>query len=143
MLYDNAQLLELLASVHAATGEPLFRRRAEGRGLADARDDRPEGAFCRPLDADSEGEEGRYYVWEAAELDRLLGADAQAFRRAYDVTEAGTGRAGTSSIVCTTKGLPAESEAGLLERCRARLLRYASAGPSRAGTTRSWPTGTA
>jgi uncharacterized protein YyaL (SSP411 family) len=48
-----------------------------------------EDAFASSLDADSEGEEGKYYVWQAAEIDRALGADAAAFRLAYGVTDGG------------------------------------------------------
>ena len=73
MLYDNAQLLELLASAHAATGEPLFAARAEETVAWLQREMLVDGAFASALDADSEGEEGRFYVWDAAEIDRLLG----------------------------------------------------------------------
>ena len=45
--------------------------------------------FASSLDADSEGEEGKFYVWDAAEIDRLLGPDAHAFRLAYGVTDTG------------------------------------------------------
>ena len=48
-----------------------------------------EGAFASSLDADSEGEEGKYYVWDAAEIDQLLGSDAAGFRLAYGVTDSG------------------------------------------------------
>ena len=76
MLYDNAQLLELLASAHAATGDTLFAARAEETVAWLTREMLVEGAFASALDADSEGEEGRFYVWDAAEIDGLLGADA-------------------------------------------------------------------
>ena len=89
MLYDNAQLLELLAAAAAATGEPLFAARAEETVAWLRREMLVDGAFASSLDADSEGEEGRFYVWDAQEIDRLLGADAPAFRLAYGVTEAG------------------------------------------------------
>ncbi len=89
MLYDNAQLLALLADAFADTGNPLFRARAvETVGWLE-REMRVGDAFASSLDADSEGEEGKYYVWDAAEIDRLLGADAARFRLAYGVTDGG------------------------------------------------------
>jgi uncharacterized protein YyaL (SSP411 family) len=91
MLYDNAQLLELLAVAHVHTGKPLYRTRAaETVGWLAREMTRPEGAFAASLDADSEGEEGKFYVWSRATLDRVLGADDAAFFAAhYDVTSQG------------------------------------------------------
>jgi uncharacterized protein YyaL (SSP411 family) len=91
MLYDNAQLLELLALVHARTGNPLFRARAEETVAWLRREmTTPEGAFSASLDADSEGEEGKFYVWTMSEITEVLGeADAAFFNRHYDVTPDG------------------------------------------------------
>jgi len=90
MLYDNAQLLELLALAHQHSGNPLFRQRAREtvewlkREMTTA-----QGAFCASLDADSEGEEGKFYLWSRAEIEETLGADAAFFAQHYDVSEAG------------------------------------------------------
>src|SRR5690348_526057 len=68
MLYDNAQLLELLAFAHADRPDPLYAERAEetvGWLLRDMT--AANGAFAASEDADSEGEEGRFYVWTEAE----------------------------------------------------------------------------
>jgi len=91
MLYDNAQLLELLALAHARTGDPLFRQRAtETVGWLANEMTTPEGGFSASLDADSEGEEGKFYVWCRAEIVQALGAENAAFfAQHYDATEAG------------------------------------------------------
>ncbi|MGF9759989.1 thioredoxin domain-containing protein [Microvirga sp. 0TCS3.31] len=91
MLYDNAQLLELYALGFAETGRPLFRQAAEGIVTWLEREmTTPEGAFASSLDADSEGEEGRFYVWSLNEIREVLGEeDAAFFARVYDITEDG------------------------------------------------------
>ena len=73
-----------------------------------------EDAFASSLDADSEGEEGKFYVWDAAEIDRLLGRDAPAFRLAYGVTDAGNweGKTILNRLHQLTLGTP-EQEAAL------------------------------
>ena len=79
MLYDNATLLPAYAEAALATGEPLYASvvdRTVDWLLAEMR--APDGGFYSSLDADSEGHEGRYYVWEAAQLDALLEADEKA-----------------------------------------------------------------
>ncbi|HMA71374.1 MAG TPA: thioredoxin domain-containing protein [Xanthobacteraceae bacterium] len=91
MLYDNAQLLELLALAYRRTGRKLFLQRAQETVDWLARDmSTPEGAFCASLDADSEGCEGKFYVWSRAEIEEVLGAnDADYFAHCYDVTPEG------------------------------------------------------
>jgi uncharacterized protein len=91
MLYDNAQLLELLAFAHRRTGKDLYRRRAyETVGWLEREMTTEQGAFAASLDADSEGEEGKFYVWSYDEVIRQLGIeDGEFFARHYDVTPAG------------------------------------------------------
>ena len=91
MLYDNAQLLELLALAHQRSGKPIYRARAQETVAWLKREmTTPEGAFCASLDADSEGEEGKFYVWSFAEITDILGKDDAAFfARHYDVTPEG------------------------------------------------------
>ncbi len=91
MLYDNAQLLELLAIAHVRLGKPLYRQRAqETVGWLAREMTTGEGAFSASLDADSEGEEGKFYVWSYDEIAKELGAeDGEFFARHYDVTPAG------------------------------------------------------
>ena len=91
MLYDNAQLLELLALAHARTGKQLFRHRAAETVEWLAREmTTKEGAFASSLDADSEGEEGKFYVWSLSEIEAALGKeDAAFFASHYNVTGGG------------------------------------------------------
>ncbi len=91
MLYDNAQLLELLAIAYQRDGNSLYRQRAEETVAWLKREmTTGEGAFSASLDADSEGEEGKFYVWSYGEVIRQLGIeDGEFFARHYDVTPAG------------------------------------------------------
>ena len=73
MLYDNGQLLTLYADAFAATGDALFRRTALSIAAWVMREmQSPEGGYYSSLDADSEGHEGKFYVWDAGEIKRLL-----------------------------------------------------------------------
>jgi uncharacterized protein YyaL (SSP411 family) len=94
MLYDNAQILDLLALAQADAPHPLFAARAAetvGWMMRDMSAAEHDGhtAFAASEDADSEGVEGRFYVWTEAEIDAVLGAAAPEFKRAYDVTPGG------------------------------------------------------
>ncbi len=120
MLYDNAQLLELLALAYADRPEPLYAARAEETVGWMIRDMSAGAAFAASEDADSEGEEGRFYVWDEAEIDRLLGADATAFKLAYDVTPDGNWEGHT--ILRRTVPLRDAATEAWLARARAVLF---------------------
>jgi uncharacterized protein YyaL (SSP411 family) len=90
MLYDNAQLLEMLALAFQRSGNPLFAQRArETVGWLEREMVTGEGAFAASLDADSDGKEGKFYVWSRAEIEAALGPDAADFAAEYDVTAGG------------------------------------------------------
>jgi hypothetical protein len=91
MLYDNAQLLELLALAFQRSGNPVFRARAlETVGWLEREMTTQEGGFCASLDADSEGEEGKFYVWSKQEIEEVLDAkNAAYFAAFYDVSAEG------------------------------------------------------
>jgi len=90
MLYDNAELVDLLSLVWQETESPLYRERVdETLGWVSREMVTPEGGFASSLDADSEHEEGKFYVWSEAEIDHVLGERASLFKRFYDVTPEG------------------------------------------------------
>jgi len=91
MLYDQALLAEVYAEAFAATGRAELRRTAAETADYVLRDlAGPEGGFATAEDADSEGEEGRFYLWTRDELEEVLGReDAAVAAKAYGVSEAG------------------------------------------------------
>jgi uncharacterized protein YyaL (SSP411 family) len=91
MLYDNALLIDLMTEVWKERRHPLLQIRvAETVDWLLREMIAPDGGFASSYDADSEGEEGRFYVWSRAEIAEVLGeADAVFFAEAYDVTEEG------------------------------------------------------
>ena len=91
MLYDNALLIDLLCEAHREDTNGLYKARIEETVDWLQREMIAEGGgFAASLDADSEGEEGKFYVWSKAEIAEVLGeADAKAFGEIYDVTSEG------------------------------------------------------
>ena len=91
MLYDNALLARLYTRAWQWTKDPLFAQIAnEILGWVSREMLSPDGAFYSTLDADSEGEEGKFYVWTRAEVLEILGADeGRIFCALYDITEGG------------------------------------------------------
>ncbi len=131
MLYDNALLLGCYLETYQATGDPFFREIAEETLVWVKREmTSPEGPFYSTLDADSEGEEGKFYVWTEKEILDVLGPeDGERFCSVYGVEPAGNWEHG-QNILHRTKTLAqsarllgcSESDLRqLLERCRKKL----------------------
>src|SRR5947199_4042255 len=114
MLYDNAQLPRLYLEAYQVTGEPELRRIVEETLDYVLRDMRhPEGGFYSATDADSEGEEGKFFVWTPDELARVLGPeDARIFGEFYDVSERGNWE---------EKSIPNVSRSGLRVASRLKM----------------------
>ena len=90
MLYDNGPLLRLYAQAWQLTGEPLFRQVCEGTAAWLMREMQArEGGYFSSIDADSEGEEGRFYLWNRDEAAQALGAaEGAAFAARYGLDAA-------------------------------------------------------
>jgi uncharacterized protein len=120
MLYDNALLARAYAHLWRRTGSALARRVAQqtcSAMIAELRT--PQGGFASALDADSEGEEGKFYVWTPGELRDVLGADDGEFaEQAFGVTRDGTFEHGSSVLQL----LADPPDAPRLDRVRNSLL---------------------
>jgi uncharacterized protein YyaL (SSP411 family) len=128
MLYDNAQLARAYVHAWEATGDDRYRDVATGTLdylLRELR--RDDGTFAASQDADTDGEEGGTFVWEAAEIREVLGDDAPAFSAAYDVTDDGNWE-GRTILRRVTPPADAGPEARLAD-ARARLLARRRARP--------------
>jgi uncharacterized protein len=107
MLYDNAQLISLYSEAYAVTRDPLFRDVVtETFEWLQAEMMHPGGAFYSALDADSEGEEGKFYVWKKSELDEVLKEDAEIFCDFFNVKSAGNWEHGNNILIRTQAESP-------------------------------------
>jgi uncharacterized protein YyaL (SSP411 family) len=102
MLYDQAQLVVSYCEAYQLTGDPFFADIAQRTCAYVLRDlTSPDGAFYSAEDADSEGVEGKFYVWTRAEIETVLGDRADAFCRAYGVTGEGNWEDGQNVLHVT------------------------------------------
>ncbi|HVI52776.1 MAG TPA: thioredoxin domain-containing protein [Candidatus Sulfotelmatobacter sp.] len=123
MLYDNAQLVELLTEVALDADEPLFARRVSETIGWLLREMLAEGrAFAATLDADSEGEEGKFYVWRAFQIEEALPkALYKPFAAAYDVSAGGNWEGHVILNLSRSQPLTPHQEE-LMAEARQRLL---------------------
>jgi uncharacterized protein YyaL (SSP411 family) len=131
MLYDNALLVRLYLHAYQITGNPMYRRIVEETLEYVMREmTSPEGGFYSAQDADSEGVEGKFFIWLPHEIEEALGAnDAEIICRYYGVTPHGNfeGRnilrvAMDAANLARDEGLDAVAFGDLLARAKARLL---------------------
>jgi len=139
MLYDNAQLARVYLHAWRITGKQLYRHITEEtldyvlREMTHA-----EGGFFSSQDADSEGVEGKFYVWSADEIHAVLDDDAGLFMAVYDVTEGGNWegqnilRLSSETIDAATRlGLPPQEVEAKIQAARQKLYGVRS--------SRVWP----
>jgi uncharacterized protein YyaL (SSP411 family) len=130
MLYDNALLVSVLCEAYQLTQKPLYQQAVE-QTLAFVERElySPEKGFYSALDADSEGVEGKFYVWDKAEIEQVLQQDAPLFCEFYDVTEGGNWEHTNILNIrkpllafAVEKNMEEPSLQQLLQRCREKLL---------------------
>jgi uncharacterized protein YyaL (SSP411 family) len=130
MLYDNAQLVRAYLHTWQITQKPEFKRIIEETLDFVAREmTHPEGGFYSSLDADSEGEEGKFYVWTSDEIKSILGDDYNFFQTAYGITERGNWegktilqRAVDNETLAARFKMNPEAVPDKLAECHSRLL---------------------
>jgi uncharacterized protein YyaL (SSP411 family) len=143
MLYDNALLVSVLCDAYQLTRKPLYQQAVEEtlafverelyarNSLPTSREGRGEAGFYSALDADSEGVEGKFYVWSKAEIETLLQQDAAVFCDFYDVTEGGNWEHTNILNIrkpleqfAIDKNLPVQTLQTLLQQSREKLLKH-------------------
>ncbi|MCC6938066.1 MAG: thioredoxin domain-containing protein [Flavobacteriales bacterium] len=116
MLYDNAQLVSLYSQAYQAFNNPLYKATVERTlDFIEREMMSPEGAFYSALDADSEGEEGLFYVWTKDELETLLGAEYDLAKAYYNVGGAGLWEHGRNILLRTTTDEQFAADFGISE----------------------------
>jgi uncharacterized protein len=139
MLYDNAQLVRVYLHAYQVTGKPFYARIVRETLSYVLREmTSPEGAFYSAQDADSEGVEGKFFVWSLEEIQSVLGEDAPLFASAFGVTSGGNWE-GHSILVLAKDANALAQEFGLEPDEIARRLRDARATLFAVRSARVWP----
>jgi uncharacterized protein YyaL (SSP411 family) len=139
MLYDNALLVRLGTHLWQATGDAEVWRVTEETITWLAREmTSPEGGFYSSLDADSEGHEGKFYVWTPAELDAILGSESELVQSYYGVTPGGNFE-GRSILFVPTAPAEVAERAGVTEEDLEATIARARERLYEARARRVWP----
>jgi uncharacterized protein YyaL (SSP411 family) len=114
MLYDNAQLISLYSRAYQLFKKDIYRQVVEQSiGFIEREMRSREGAFYSALDADSEGEEGKYYIWSKEELELLLEGDFDLFSEYYNINKTGLWEDNRYILYRTSDPEPFAMERGL------------------------------
>ncbi len=130
MLYDNALLVSVISEAYQLTGAALYRQAIEQTMAFISKNwQSTQGGFYSAYDADSEGVEGKFYVWSKSEIEEILVQDAALFCQYYDVTEYGNWEESNILWVkiplqqfCLKLQLGEPETEALLEQCRQKLF---------------------
>ncbi|HEX5001604.1 MAG TPA: thioredoxin domain-containing protein [Bacteroidia bacterium] len=131
MLYDNAQLITLYSKCYSYFGNPLYKQVVyETIEFAKAELSGVQGNFYSAIDADSEGTEGKYYVWTKQEVEQVLGENSQLFSEYYGINETGYWehdnyillRSDNDAAIAKKFGISETQLNGILSVCRKQLL---------------------
>ncbi|MGC8803958.1 MAG: thioredoxin domain-containing protein [Bacteroidales bacterium] len=135
MLYDNAQLVSLYSHAYQLTKNPLYKKVVyETLGFIEREMTSPENGFYSSLDADSESEEGKFYVWTKKEIDSALGDFAPLFNDYYNITSDGNWedsknilfRKNTDDDLARKHKLTLSQSLDIIKKCKATLLEIRS-----------------
>jgi uncharacterized protein YyaL (SSP411 family) len=139
MLYDNAQMLSLYSQAYKLKPKESYKSVIyQTVDFLQKKMMSPEGGFYSAFDADSEGEEGKYYVWTADQIDKVLGDESDLFKHYYSVTEGGNWENGKNilyaasdvEIFASKNGLTPEAWRQQLRRLSDKLLEERSKRPA-------------
>ncbi len=130
MLYDNALLVSVISEACKLTKKELYRETIEETlDFLEKEMTHPDGGFYSAFDADSEGVEGKFYVWEKQEIEEILGGEASLFCQFYGVSEHGNWeeknilwREKTFEEFAETAGFEISSLKNRLKNCREKLF---------------------
>lgn len=123
MLYDNAQTIRQCLWAWTATKNPLFRQRIEETIAWIISEMRlPDGGYASGLDADSDGEEGKFYIWDQNEIEQILHDQASLFNAHYNVSPQGNWE-GKNIFHCLDMNVYDPQQDALLKPLRERLLK--------------------
>jgi uncharacterized protein YyaL (SSP411 family) len=131
MLYDNAQLLSIYSKAYRLTKNNLYKKTVfETIEFLQRELMHNNGLFFSALDADSEGVEGKYYIWKKSEIEQILGKDAVLFNDYFRVDKEALWEDGENNLLAlesiesfaSNKQMPTEEIQNLLDSCRTKLL---------------------
>jgi uncharacterized protein len=127
MLYDNAQLLKLYAQAYRLHPQPLFLEVLDQTfSWLQTEMKNPNGLYYAALDADSEGAEGKHYIWQQTEIEELLGPKAKDFIQAYQLSAEGNWHEAEANILWKNQAFLNETfaaERAILMQCRSQRQR--------------------